>query len=202
MRRIFILLGPPGVGKGTVARGLVDAVQCRWLSSGDLLRDIKRTGSEIGRAIAELIDVGQFVPDELIIGLMQERLDGCQDACLMLDGFPRTLAQAKSLDEWSRSSGEAVQEVFEMRASSTELEARILKRSAEQERNDDTLATFRRRMEVYRERTAPLIAYYENQGKLVVVDAMGPPDEVQERISRRIQNGLPVSSAESKKEAG
>ena len=100
MRQIVLMLGPPGVGKGTVSQLLVERFGFRWLSSGEILRDERLTKSEAGKAIAELIDHGKFVSDELIVSLMmQEFRQLPTKCCLLLDGFPRTVAQAEALEE-------------------------------------------------------------------------------------------------------
>ena len=202
MRHVFVLLGPPGVGKGTLARSMVSDLSFRWLSSGELLRKEKRSGSEIGKQIAGLIDEGKFAPDELVIPLVEAELGKYpEDCCLLLDGFPRTLPQAPALDDIVNRSSDELSLVLELTADMAELERRILKRADEEGRQDDTLATLKHRIEIFRERTAPLVEYYESQGKLKQVDGMGSPREVLEQASLLIQQTLPGVEFPSKKEA-
>ena len=135
MRRIVILLGPPGVGKGTVSKLLVNHFQFEWLSSGDLLRDVSRSGADLGRQISQLIDAGRFVPDELIISLVEEKLSDYPNNCnLLLDGFPRTIRQAVSLDAMLKGLVGEISLVLELQADNEELERRILARAEEEGR--------------------------------------------------------------------
>lgn len=203
MRQVFVLLGPPGAGKGTVANGLVADFGLQTLSSGKLLRDIKATATDLGRQIAELIDEGKFAPDELIIRLVGEKLETYPTDCLlMLDGFPRTLPQAVALDRIIRQNNDNLSTVLEIQADDAELERRVLKRAQEEGRVDDTLETFRHRLSVFRDQTVPLIDYYRKQNKIVVVDGMGTPEEVMERTRLLIQQILPNGAFIGRKEAG
>ena len=205
MRRIFILLGPPGCGKGTLARSLVKSnPDFGWLSSGELLRNSKKTDSELGRRIGDLIDAGQFVPDELIIDLITPKLQAIPpDSCLLLDGFPRTLPQARWLSEWTEGEENLeVAGVFDLQADERVLEARILKRAKEKGREDDTLSTFRERMEIFRRRTEPLIEYYTAAEKLSAIDASRQPDEVESQAMLLIQQTLPTDHQSAPNTAG
>jgi len=203
MRQVFVLLGPPGAGKGTVANGLVADFGLQTLSSGKLLRDIKATATDLGRQIAELIDEGKFAPDELIIRLVGEKLETYPTDCLlMLDGFPRTLPQAVALDRIIRQNNDNLSMVLEIQADDAELERRVLKRAQEEGRVDDTLETFRHRLSVFRDQTVPLIDYYRKQNKIVVVDGMGTPEEVMERTRLLIQQIWPNGAFIGRKEAG
>ena len=202
MRRILVLLGPPGVGKGTVSRLLIEQFGFEWLSSGELLRDVKKLDSEIGQQIATLIDAGEFVSDELIISLVEKELEKVpKDCCLLLDGFPRTLPQAEALDVMSPRFDAETSLAIELQADSGELERRILNRAQEEGRRDDDLETFRHRIRVFQERTAPLISYYKTRGRLQTIDAMGTPQQVLERASLCIQKNLPSAGISSQKEA-
>ena len=203
MRRIVILLGPPGVGKGTVSQLLIEQFGFEWLSSGELLRDVKKSDSQIGQQIAKLIDAGEFVSDELIISLVEKELVKFpEDCCLLLDGFPRTLPQAEALDVMSPRLHAEVALAVELQADGEELERRIMNRAQEEGRKDDDLETFRHRMKVFEKRTAPLISYYKNRGRLQAIDAMGTPKQVLERANLCIQKNLPSAGISSQKEAG
>jgi adenylate kinase len=203
MRRIVILLGPPGVGKGTASKSLLVDYGFEWLSSGDVLRNEKETGSEMGRRIAGCIDAGRLVPDDMIIDLVAKELAAYpRDCFILLDGFPRTLPQAEALDESLKQEGDEVSLVLELQAETDELERRILKRAEEEGRNDDTPETLKRRLLVFRELTAPLVEFYSDQQKLRTVDGMGTPNEVVDQIRRCIQQSLSVDAVGRKKEAG
>ena len=203
MRRIVILLGPPGVGKGTIARALLKRYGFEWLSSGELLRNQRRTTSEAAARIAELIDSGRLVPDELIVDLVKKELSSYHKDCyLLLDGFPRTLPQAVALEEFFAQQGDEVSLVIELQAEASELERRVLGRAKSEGRVDDTLATFRHRMGVFQDRTAPLIEFYSQRGKLQAIDGMGSPEDVVDRVGRCIRQALPIDSPPEKKEAG
>jgi adenylate kinase len=193
--QLLIFLGPPGVGKGTASQSLVEHFGYCWLSTGDVLRDAKRSGSEFGKKIAKFIDSGRLVPDELVIELVEHRVAALPDSArLLLDGFPRTLAQARVLDAMLAQQGRQVDMVLELRADQNELVRRILGRSRLGGRADDTLATLQHRLEVFRLQTAPLANYYHDQKKLHVIHAMGSPDDVFGRIARRVRDYLPPNS--------
>lgn len=203
MRHLFVLLGPPGVGKGTVAKGLVAEFMLQTLSSGRLLRDMRAAATEVGRQITKLIDQGKFAPDELIIRMVGEKLETYpRDCLLMLDGFPRTLPQAEALDEIIRRSDDNLSMVLEIQADDAELERRVLKRAREEGRVDDTLETFRHRLSVFHDQTIPLIDYYREQNKIVVVDGMGTPSKVMKQAKLLIQQSLPNGELLRRKEAG
>jgi len=202
MRRIIVLLGPPGVGKGTAAIALVKSFSFGWLSSGELLRSVKQSGSELGSVIAGYIDDGRLVPDQLIIDLVEKEILRSPDDCyLLLDGFPRTLPQAASLEEMLGRHGDEVGLVIELTADLEEIERRILSRKAVEGRADDTLTTLRHRLEVYQRQTAPLVDFYKARNKLHRVSGMGNPADVLGRISQAIQNALKIEPISEKKEA-
>jgi adenylate kinase len=187
--RLIIFLGPPGVGKGTQAERIRQHFGIPTLSTGDLLRRAKRAGTELGRQVAAFLERGQLVPDQTIIQLVAEQLDRPEHAqgCL-LDGFPRTDAQAKALDEYLESRDQAVDLLaLELRADAEELFQRLVGRAEIERREDDNPQTIRQRMHVYSSQTLPLVDYYRRRGQLEVVDAMGTPDEVFERIERSIR---------------
>jgi len=181
MRIVFI--GPPGAGKGTQAKRLIDHLGIVHLSTGDMLRQARKDGTELGKKAAEFMDGGSLVPDELVVGIVVERIAqaDCQAGCLF-DGFPRTIAQAQALDEQLEKQGTPLDLVLELKADEGELTRRMLERAKIENRPDDTPETIANRMEVYRSQTEPLLAYYTQRGKLEVIDGMGTPDEVFARI--------------------
>jgi adenylate kinase len=180
---LIVLIGPPGSGKGTQSKRLTSYLQIPHLSTGELFRNAISQNTPLGRLAAQYINDGRLVPDPLVLELVGECLNrpeygrGC-----LFDGFPRTLQQAKSLDESLAQRGTPLSMILEMRADESELIGRMLKRAAAEKRVDDNPTTIAHRMEVYRKQTAPLIDYYQKQGKLVTIDGLGTPDEVFQRI--------------------
>lgn len=202
-----ILLGAPGAGKGTQAERIADRFGVPHISTGDMLRDAVARGTEMGLAAKSYMDAGALVPDEVVIGVVRDRL-GEDDARerFLLDGFPRTIEQAESLDEMLASQGRAVSDVLLLDVPEDELIARLagrrLCRSCGRpyhvmfnpprtdgvcdecqgelyQRDDDNEETVRKRLEVYRRQTEPLIEYYERRGVLKKVPGSGlSPDEV------------------------
>ncbi|MFI4877038.1 MAG: adenylate kinase [Blastopirellula sp. JB062] len=181
MRLIFI--GPPGVGKGTQSQNLVNYLNIPHVATGDMLRDAKKQGTELGKLASLHMDHGQLVPDPIVVQIVGERLDrpDCQRGCL-LDGFPRTIGQAKALDEYLHQQNKDLDVVLTLEVSQEELFRRLLDRSVKEGRVDDTPDTIRKRMRIYQDRTSPLLDYYERIGILRHVDGMGTPTEVFERI--------------------
>jgi adenylate kinase len=185
---LIVFIGPPGSGKGTQGKRLLVHFGIPHLSTGDLLRAAIQADSQLGRLAAGYMQDGRLVPDPLVLQMVGEKLDEPQfvKGC-MFDGFPRTLQQAKSLDESLRQRNQPLDVALELKADENELIARMLKRAAAEKRADDTPQTIAHRMEVYRKQTAPLLDYYRNQGKLVSIDAMGTPDEVFARIRTALE---------------
>ena len=183
---ILILLGPPGAGKGTQAQRVVDRRGYVQLSTGDMLRAAVAAGTEVGKQAKAIMDRGDMCPDELVVQIISDRLDGPD--CIkgvILDGFPRTVSQAESLDEMLEKKGRKLDVVIELRVDETALLERLRSRIAESSgtaRSDDNEETFKKRLGVYKEQTAPLIPYYEKAGKLKVLDGMQPIDVVAEEI--------------------
>ncbi len=180
---LIVFIGPPGSGKGTQAKRLLQHLGIAHLSTGDLLREAKAAGTPIGKLAAQYMDQGRLAPDSLVLDLVDQKLREPQFAkgCLF-DGFPRTLAQGCSLDASLAKRGTPLNLALELRADENELVSRMLKRAALEGRADDTPQTIAHRFEVYRQQTEPLLDYYRFKGILSIIDAMGTPDEVFERI--------------------
>lgn len=184
---LIVFIGPPGAGKGTQSKRLLDYLHIGHLSTGDLLREAKAAGTSLGRLAAEYMDHGRLVPDNLVLAMVAKKLNQPQfQAGCMFDGFPRTLAQARSLDESLAARGTPLDLALELRADENELTSRMLKRASAEGRADDNLETISHRMEVYRQQTTPLIDYYRFKGILSVIDAMGTPDDVFARIQTAV----------------
>lgn len=175
----IVLIGPPGAGKGTQAQRLVDDLQIPHLSTGDMLRAGREAGSELGLLAAQYMDRGQLVPDELVVGIVDQRLQqpDCQNGYL-LDGFPRTVPQADALNELLQQRNTKLDLVLELNVAEEELIERLLQRK----RPDDTRETIAERLQVYQKQTSPLLEYYSARGLLASIVGQGTPEEVYERL--------------------
>jgi len=184
---LIVFIGPPGSGKGTQARRLLDYLHIPHFSTGELLREARASGSSLGQMAAQYMDQGRLVPDALVLAMVDEKLRAPQYAkgCLF-DGFPRTVPQARAFDESLAKRGTPLARVLELKADNDELIARMLRRASAERRTDDNPQTISHRMEVYRQQTEPLLDYYRFRGILTPIDAMGTPDEVFERIKAAV----------------
>ena len=183
----LVFIGPPGAGKGTQSKRLLEYLRIPHFSTGEMLRAAKHQDSDLGRLAAQYMDGGSLVPDDVVMGMVLERLKEPDYAggCLF-DGFPRTLQQARALDAALRARGTPLDAVIELKGDEKELISRMHKRAVAEQRVDDNPAVIAQRMGVYIRQTSPLLGYYEKQGLLHSVDAMGSPDEV----FSQIKNGL------------
>ncbi len=193
----LILFGPPGAGKGTQAKVLQDERGLIQLSTGDMLRAAVAQGTELGKKSKTIMDRGDLVPDDLVIGIIAERLEkpDCAKG-VIFDGFPRTVAQAKALDTMLAGQGRRIDAVIELKVDDEAMVGRMESRVRENPgsvRADDNPETLRKRLGVYRQNTAPLLDFYRGQGKLVTVDGMAPIAEVSAAIERVI-DGLGKAS--------
>jgi adenylate kinase len=181
----IILFGAPGAGKGTQAERLVAKYRLVQLSTGDMLRAAIAAGTDLGKRAKDIMDRGDLVSDDIIVGMIAARLDDkdCANG-VILDGFPRTVAQAEALDKMLASKGLSLDGVIEIRVDEAALFARIENRAAETggARSDDNADTLRKRLAVYHENTAPLLPYYRDKGVLKTVDGMATIDEVAAQI--------------------
>jgi adenylate kinase len=185
--RRLLLLGPPGAGKGTQAERLVRKLGIPQISTGEMLRAAVASGSEIGKQARGIMERGELVPDAVVIGVAKRRLaepDARQG--FVLDGFPRTTAQAEALDTLLGELGTALQRCVALVVDESELVGRLLRRAEIEGREDDSEDAIRTRMHVYRQQTAPLITYYQRRGLLREVDAVGSLDEVEKRIEEAL----------------
>lgn len=178
-----VLIGRPGVGKGTQSKRLAELLGVLHIATGDLLRDAQREDSPLGKRIAEAIDNGNLVSDALVMDLVRQRLndEAASKGCIF-DGIPRTTQQADLLDELLAESGEGVGLALELVVDEELATNRMLQRAHEEGRPDDTPATIKHRMQVYLDQTHPLVDYYQKRGVLHSLDGSGSPDDVFEAI--------------------
>ncbi len=175
----LILFGPPAAGKGTQAKRLVEERGFIQLSTGDMLRAARASGSELGERVAKIMDEGSLVSDEIVIALIDEQLTLNEGAAgFIFDGFPRTVGQSEALDELLSTRGSKVERVVRILVDDDKLVGRVTKRFEEQGRKDDNPETFSKRLEKYYQDTAPLVPIYAERGILVEVDGMGEIDAV------------------------
>lgn len=210
----IILLGAPGAGKGTQARILVEERGMMQLSTGDMLRAARTSGTEMGKTVAAIMDAGQLVTDEIVIGLIAEQLDGPHTGGFIFDGFPRTLAQADALGALLQAKGQQIDAVVELRVNDEALVARITGRYTcgdcgevyhdttkptktagvcdecgsknLKRRADDNEDSLRQRLMEYYKKTSPLIGYYYAKGNLRVVDGLQPMASVTADVAKAL----------------
>jgi adenylate kinase len=184
----IILFGPPAAGKGTQAKRLVDEKGLVQLSTGDMLRAAIANGTELGKRVQAIMDKGDLVSDDIVIALIEENLPAAEAAGgAIFDGFPRTLAQAEALDAMLTGRGVKIDRVVRLKVDDAVLLQRITKRFEDMGRADDNPESFKVRLAAYNTQTAPLLPYYEGQGKLVEVDGMMAMDAVAKAVDGALQ---------------
>ncbi|CAB4344956.1 MAG: adenylate kinase [Actinobacteria bacterium] len=183
----LLIMGPPGAGKGTQAAMICNEFGVQHVSTGDLFRLNLSQGTALGQEAKKYMDAGEYVPDSVTNGMVRERLKDSDTANgFLLDGYPRTVAQVAELD--GMLSTKPLDRVIELTADIDVVVKRLLGRAQEQGRADDTEEVIRRRLEIYTEQTAPLIALYKSRGLLVQVDGLGSVEDVAKRISAALNS--------------
>jgi adenylate kinase len=179
----MVLLGPPGAGKGTQAAALAQRAAVPHIATGDIFRANVAQGTRLGRRAQRYMDRGDLVPDEVVIAMVMDRLaERDCDAGFVLDGFPRTVAQAEALDRRLAELETPLDAALNFEVTEEELFRRLAGRSAALHRSDDTERTIRHRLEVFADKTRPLVDYYRHRGLLVGVDAVASIERVATRI--------------------
>lgn len=207
MGKIIIFLGPPGAGKGTQAKFLEKDYGFIQISTGDILREAVKKGTELGKLAKKYMDEGKLVPDDVIVGIIEEKLEELKDKNIILDGFPRTIPQAEALDEMLKKKNKEVDAVILFDISDEEVIRRLSGRRIDPktgnvyhiefnpppegleviQREDDKEEVIRKRLKVYHNQTEPLIEYYKKQNKLLKVDASKPVEEVYNQIKNMLK---------------
>jgi adenylate kinase len=185
----IIILGPPGAGKGTQAQHLVETRNMVQLSTGDMLRAARTSGTEMGKIVADVMDRGQLVTDEIVIGLIREKLEEGSEGGFIFDGFPRTLAQADALEDLLNESGNSLDRVVSLDVDDEVLVQRVVNRAKEavaagkEARADDNAESMRTRLAEYYKKTSPLLGYYYAKGNLKSIDGLAPIEQVQASLA-------------------
>ena len=184
----ILLLGPQGSGKGTQAKRIAEEYGLAHIATGDMLRAAIAAETPLGRVVKPIVETGDLVPDELMVNLIRERLDD-EDTRegFILDGFPRTMAQAEALDSMLSEIGRDLDIVFELQINDDVAVDRLGKRAVEEGRTDDTPDAIARRLSEYHEKTEPLVGYYRLRGNLVGIHGNKPIDDVFSEIQEALQ---------------
>ena len=188
-----LILGPQGSGKGTQARLIAEAYEIPHVGTGDMLREAIAAGDDLGRRVQPIVDAGQLVPDHLMVELIRERLSR-EDAAggFVLDGFPRTLAQAEALDGVLRELDRELDVVLELQVPEAVSVQRLLERARVEGRSDDTPEAIRTRLSLYRDNTVPLVEYYRARGNRVGIHGDRDVQEVFSEIQQAIEQAVPA----------
>lgn len=183
----IVIFGAPGSGKGTQSKMIVERYGFDYISTGDMLRQAISQGSELGRTAKEYIDRGQLVPDDLIVRLIADFLDGKHGSKgVIFDGFPRTLKQAEALKTMLNERSTDIHILLDLQVEDDELVDRLIERGKISGRSDDNPETIKARLDVYHTQTAPLATYYIGEGKHVAIKGIGRIEEIFERIAEAI----------------
>lgn len=185
----IVIFGAPGSGKGTQSDKIIAEFGVAHISTGDVLRAEIKAGTELGKKAAELINVGKLVPDEVITSILAAKLDslGKNVPGVIFDGYPRTIAQAESLDAILKERGEEVSVVIGLEVDDEELINRIVARGKTSGRADDNAETAKKRLDTYYSQTLPLKEFYIKQGKYAKINGMGSIDDIYSEISKAIK---------------
>ncbi len=184
-----VLFGAPGSGKGTQSAKLIDEYGLYHISTGEVLRDHIKRGTELGKTADKIISKGNLIPDELMISILEDEIDKQGEVKgIIFDGFPRTIPQAEALDKLLQKRGMDLSAVIGLEVPEEELMDRIIKRGLETGRADDTPETIKSRMDVYHKQTLPLKEFYTNNGKYLPVNGSGVVDEIFNDIATGIES--------------
>ena len=178
----LILFGPPGAGKGTQADFIREKYEVEHISTGDVLREAMKNETEVGLYAKSFMDKGELVPDEVVTEIIRQKISAIGGGGFMLDGFPRTLEQARSLDGILADTGIGIDAVIFLEVPDEEVVQRITKRQKTEGRRDDTEGVIRNRLRVYKDQTSPLKDFYEKTGVLRAVEGVGQISDIAERI--------------------
>lgn len=180
----IVIFGAPGAGKGTQSDKLIEKYGLGHISTGDVLRNEIKNGTELGQTAKGYIDNGQLIPDDLMVSILASVYDGFgkEHAGVIFDGFPRTIPQADALKKMLAERGHQIDAMIELSVPEDELMARLLNRGKLTGRSDDNEETIKKRLDVYHSQTAPLIDWYENEGIHHHVEGLGTVDEIFDRI--------------------
>jgi adenylate kinase len=194
----IVLFGPPGAGKGTQSAKLIHAYQLVHLSTGDIFRANIKGGTELGTLAKSFMDQGQLVPDEVTIRMLESEVNKSPDAKgYIFDGFPRTPAQAKALDQFLASKNTSITMMLALEVAEEELRKRLLLRGKDSGRADDIDPTvIQKRIDVYRNETEPVRDFYQEQKKYFGIDGIGSVDEIFERLCAVINSELRIQNSE------
>ena len=185
----IVIFGAPGSGKGTQSERLIDQYGLHHISTGDVLRSHMARGTELGKIAESFISQGQLIPDELMINILADVLDSNPAATqkgVIFDGFPRTIPQAKALNELLAKRGTEVHVVIGLEVDDEELVDRLIKRGQMSGRSDDNLETINKRLTVYHSQTSPLRDYYMTEGKYKAIEGKGSIDDIFNAIKKSI----------------
>ncbi len=182
LTEILLLMGPPGAGKGTQALELCQTRNLTQLSTGDMLRAHVKQGTELGKKAKAIMNSGELVSDEIMVGMVRAELEKMSEVRVLLDGFPRTIAQAKALNNLLQSMDLEIDKVILLAVNEEELVQRLSKRARAEGRDDDDEKTVRKRMQVYYQQTEPLLNFYEDSKKVLRINGLGGVSEVAARI--------------------
>ncbi|PNE26001.1 adenylate kinase [Tannerella sp. oral taxon 808] len=183
----IVIFGAPGSGKGTQSKKIIERYGFDYISTGDMLRRAISEGRELGKKAKDYIDRGQLVPDDVIVGMIADFLDGKKGSKgVIFDGFPRTLKQAEALKTMLNERGTDIHILLDLQVEDEELVERLLERGKVSGRSDDNPETIKARLDVYHTQTAPLATYYIGEGKHVPIKGIGQIEEIFERIAEAI----------------